>query len=60
MSAGSERSGVLKGDLKGWERVVAAVSRRRRLEDRMGDMVGIEERLLGFGWQKDGMCQCMY
>lgn len=32
--------GVLKGDLKGWERVWLTESRRRRLEGRSGDMAG--------------------
>lgn len=32
--------GVLKGDLKGWESVWVAWSRRRRLEGRGGDMFG--------------------
>ena len=31
--------GVLRGDLKGWDRVFAEVFRRRRLEGWMGDMV---------------------
>lgn len=30
--------GVLRGDLKGWERVFVAVLRRRRLEGWMGDI----------------------
>ncbi len=38
-AAGFGFSGVLKGDLKGWERVWVAVSMRRRLEGRIGDMV---------------------
>lgn len=32
-------SGVLKGDLNGWERVWDAVSMRRRFEGGRGDMV---------------------
>jgi len=32
--------GVLKGDLKGWERVWFTESRRRRLEGGGGDMLG--------------------
>ena len=31
--------GVLRGDLKGWDRVSAEVFRRRRFEDWMGDMI---------------------
>ena len=38
--AGFGLSGVLKGDLKGWERVFVAVFSRRRLEGWMGDIVG--------------------
>lgn len=34
-------SGVLKGDLKGWERVWEAVSMRRRFEGRIGDILGV-------------------
>lgn len=55
---GFDLRGVLKGDLKGWERVFVAVFRRRRFEDWMGDMVrrGVREILarlriqLGFEW----------
>lgn len=42
-------SGDLKGDLKGWERVVVAVSRRRRFEGWMGDMVGRDGERDGWG-----------
>ena len=38
-SAGFGLSGVLKGDLKGFERVFVAVFNRRRLEGWMGDMM---------------------
>lgn len=42
--------GVLKGDLKGWDRVLVAVFSRRRFEAWMGDMVwrGGRRRLLRF------------
>lgn len=36
-------NGVLRGDLKGWDRVFVAVFRRRRFEGCMGDIVGIGE-----------------
>ena len=38
-ASGFDLSGVLKGDLKGWDRVFVAVFRRRRFEDWMGDMM---------------------
>ena len=38
-SGGGCLRGVLRGDLKGWERALAAGLRRRRLEGWMGDMV---------------------
>ena len=37
--SGFDLRGVLKGDLKGWDRVFVAVFRRRRFEGWMGDMV---------------------
>lgn len=39
-AGGIDFEGVLKGDLKGWERVFVAVLRRRRFEGWMGDMIG--------------------
>lgn len=38
-ASGFDLRGVLKGDLKGWDRVFVAVFRRRRLEGLMGDMI---------------------
>ena len=39
-AGGIDFEGVLKGDLKGWERVFVAVLRRRRFEGWTGDMIG--------------------
>ena len=36
---GLDFKGVLKGDLKGWDRVSEATFRRRRFEGWMGDMI---------------------
>lgn len=38
-AGGIDFEGVLKGDLKGWERVFVAVLRRRRFEGWTGDMI---------------------
>lgn len=45
--SGFDFKGVLKGDLKGWERVFAAVFRRRRFEVWKGDMIEREVELYG-------------
>jgi hypothetical protein len=53
-AAGFGFSGVLKGDLKGWERVWVAVSMRRRLEGWIGDMmIVVAQQLFGatFSWE---------
>lgn len=43
--------GVLKGDLKGWERVFVALFRRRRLDVEMGDMF---QKELEEEWKRSG------
>lgn len=54
-ASGFDFSGVLKGDLKGWERVFVAVLRRRRFEGWMGDImewVGRKELLGSVSWSE--------